>query len=1470
MKRNKLLWGAAAAMVIAGTACSAVFGAGKTAKTNLYDKDVGNGIHYNQMTVTEGKLKKLVNVVSCDLNNGSSDIVFSKAKDIEKKMEVLSKQVQREVFKGNNVVAGINADMFDTSVGFSSGPQIMDGAILTNHNAKSEENIYPVFGIDNDKKAFIDYIHMTGKLSVVSTTPEAIAVTTLSGIGSTNVMQDGVAIDSVNRDNCKEKIVLVNGQLNETGEVDLTPYVTKGMSCITVVKGIQGSIQLNTDYEGTVESVGYGLKKATIPKDGVLLCSTGTKAAWMNTHLKAGSTVRVNISYSRPNMKQVIGAYTYFLRDGKVLTNNDMIKYGANAGIVKARKARTAIGITRSNKVFAITVDGGTPSKGISDGITLNEMAVLLKSLGAVNGVGFDGGGSTEMNVKKYGDTATSAVNKPSDGRERALTNAILFVSNNIRTYQAANIAINGDISIYKNTSYSFSASGMDTSFNQLDLSHAQIAWSVSAGLGKIDQNGVFVSGNASASGKVTAVLGQAMATSNIRVLSTLGSLKLSESGTVPIQTNVTHQFAISAFDGNKKSMLISNTAGVWTVTPSIGKIDKNGLLTVTAKSGKGVVTVAVGGKKASVKVAVMEDATLIDNFEHGDNARYFTQGNMGIFGFLSADYTKSGKYSYKLSYDYDKGWDRKSDGTFSLVPSYVDKDGNDMTGLYTSELKPKKLAMWIYGDGTAPKLSASLQDGDNATKSILIIKAVNWTGWKYIEADIPADISYPVTLNSLDFVETDKNKHKKGTVYIDDISYVYSEGADLRAPEVSDFGPLKVYAGNAKFTMKISDSSGINRELLDVKLDGGDVKYDYDESTGLITVYAENLFPGNHKIRVGGADKVGNLMNPSFAASFSVSAEKDTAPPVISNLLPNGNLALRTDTPRLSVLIKDDKTGVAGSAIRMTLDGTLLPVYYDEGAGIAFCIPPKLTPGSHRLMVEASDRAGNLSAPATAGFSIAPVPQPKDPDHFTVSALSDSHGTAFGNDFLDLVNGDASELVLQNGDLVDVDSKEAWANAKKQLGRVTVKPVLLTPGSGEASQGTDDNFYKNMGLATYSVEYGNSLFISLNSSIGQSIDQSDPTQFEYLRRLLAANQKTNVFVFTSVPTRDSSGQGYALPDEDRTHLENILTEYKKNNPGKNLQVVFGHLHAYKTWQVGGVSYTIDGNGCAENIINTNSGGYLGYTQFVVNGSVVTRKYIPVPQKIAVEDAALTQGVMRMVKGGFKKLSLYGDFTRYSADYIAKLNSVTDADIVWSSDNPDIVQVSGDGVLTAKSEGEANIMALCGGKSYPFKVICWQEVPGMLCGLTLTADKMNLMPGAAMKLTVTAYDLYGETILVDSNYVNWTTTGGSILGGSFTMPKDAATGANVVISASYGGLTSSLTISSGSGGTAPTLPKNRFVKVTATSLNIRESAAASSAVIGKLSFGDRVMVIGETGSWFKVSVDGKTGYLSRQYTKEDQ
>ena len=53
--------------------------------------------------------------------------------------------------------------------------------------------------------------------------------------------------------------------------------------------------------------------------------------------------------------------------------------------------------------------------------------------------------------------------------------------------------------------------------------------------------------------------------------------------------------------------------------------------------------------------------------------------------------------------------------------------------------------------------------------------------------------------------------------------------------------------------------------------------------------------------------------------------------------------------------------------------------------------------------------------------------------------------------------------------------------------------------------------------------------------------------------------------------------------------------------------------------------------------------------------------------------------------------------------------------------------------------------------------------------------------------------------------------------------------------------------------------------VTASSLNMRKSSSSSSDVVSVLKKGTKVTINGSSGSWYKVTVGGKTGYVAKKY-----
>ena len=52
--------------------------------------------------------------------------------------------------------------------------------------------------------------------------------------------------------------------------------------------------------------------------------------------------------------------------------------------------------------------------------------------------------------------------------------------------------------------------------------------------------------------------------------------------------------------------------------------------------------------------------------------------------------------------------------------------------------------------------------------------------------------------------------------------------------------------------------------------------------------------------------------------------------------------------------------------------------------------------------------------------------------------------------------------------------------------------------------------------------------------------------------------------------------------------------------------------------------------------------------------------------------------------------------------------------------------------------------------------------------------------------------------------------------------------------------------------------------VTASSLNVRAGTSTESNVVGVLRQGDRVTIKESSGSWYKVSCNGKVGYVAKK------
>src|SRR5690606_6995697 len=118
-----------------------------------------------------------------------------------------------------------------------------------------------------------------------------------------------------------------------------------------------------------------------------------------------------------PCLEDAVAGVPQLIKDGKIDITWEQEK--ASKAFAETRHPRTAVAKLKDGKFLMMTVDGRQP--GVSVGMSLQELAEYLFSLGAVDAMNLDGGGSTTM----YLDG--KVVNTPSDKEgERKIGDAIV------------------------------------------------------------------------------------------------------------------------------------------------------------------------------------------------------------------------------------------------------------------------------------------------------------------------------------------------------------------------------------------------------------------------------------------------------------------------------------------------------------------------------------------------------------------------------------------------------------------------------------------------------------------------------------------------------------------------------------------------------------------------------------------------------------------------------------------------------------------------------------------------------------------------------------------------------------------------------------------------------------------------------------------------------------------------------------
>lgn len=215
--------------------------------------------------------------------------------------------------------------------------------------------------------------------------------------GTVTVHGQSISFWGVNSPRGENAVILYNGlygQRTETNEFGKEFVIRKGM----------------------VQAINQG--NSEIPADGVVVSVHGKSQEYF-ANVKVGdrAVISETLGEEVADDADFYGAGPQLVKNGVVSVTSQQEDIAAD--IANGRAPRTAVGIKENGNILLLVVDG---RQSHSIGATLAEMGQLLVKYGAVKGVNYDGGGSSEMVVKDR------TVNQPSDGGERRIGNALIVV----------------------------------------------------------------------------------------------------------------------------------------------------------------------------------------------------------------------------------------------------------------------------------------------------------------------------------------------------------------------------------------------------------------------------------------------------------------------------------------------------------------------------------------------------------------------------------------------------------------------------------------------------------------------------------------------------------------------------------------------------------------------------------------------------------------------------------------------------------------------------------------------------------------------------------------------------------------------------------------------------------------------------------------------------------------------------------
>lgn len=567
----------------------------------------------------------------------------------------------------------------------------------------------------------------------------------------------------------------------------------------------------------TVSEIRKNMPSTTIPENGYIIASSHpeTIESLSNSFFEGGpSYLNIELDFSPENLEWAFGGLNYLVENGQI---KDISKE------VLGTHPRTAVGFNQDNtEMILVTVDGRNKAY---TSITQTELAQIMKDLGAYNVVNMDGGGSTTMAVKFLKNANITVVNLPSDGIERRIASGVGVFDTSPESYNVNSIEINtSNEFVFNNTELPISLKFYNEYNSMINYDINNVVFNVEpANAGKVE-NGIFKPlspGKATINASVGGITGKL----DIEVLDSPVSLNFSFDN-ISLGYGQTYNIGEAlGTDKNGQSAYIPAKYINFTYRNKVGTV-LDGVFTAGNVNSVGAITANFNGAVKNIFVKVGFRYKTLNSFENlnGIKLTLYPESSPGNIS-ISNSVVKEGNNSLKLDYDFTQMTDQSI--------AFIDFTQNE-NGILLED-KPIAIGMWVYGDGKNHWLRGRVTDSNGVQSKITFEDEVNWTGWKWVTANIPTGISYPITLNNIYLAEINELRKDSGTIYIDNLRILYNlKDKELSLPAETKFIDSKktsiVNSFSEKLVVKNNSKSIINQN--NIPISGTNIVY-YD---GIIT----------------------------------------------------------------------------------------------------------------------------------------------------------------------------------------------------------------------------------------------------------------------------------------------------------------------------------------------------------------------------------------------------------------------------------------------------------------------------------------------------------------------------------------------------------------------------------------------------------------------------------------------------------